>query len=252
MSSSRKKRRARRRRTAVAVVGLGGVALLAGTAITSGMFDPDRNANSCVVADVSGSTREASKSYVEKFTKFATETGEDGSGELCVVTAAGDPIAEGAPLTYSVGPDSDPTTPEAAAEVRAKVTDAARQYRSLLAHPGVNRVGSELVEAAVVASASLKPGDRLSFLSDGLQNSDATGAIKDENLTPAKIDSILDDLDEAGLLADLDGVRVEFPLMNFHPGGNSADSHNLIGVEAFWRAWADRVGAELSAGGATE
>lgn len=250
MSSSRRKKRARRRRTAVALIGLGGVGLLGGVAASSGMFDSGRDADSCVLADVSGSTREASNRYVEEFTSFATEAGENGSGQLCVVTAAGDPIAEGAPRNYSVGPDSDRTTPEAAAEIRTKVTDAAREYRSLLARPGVDRIGSELVEAAVVASGSLEPGDHLLFLSDGLQNSDATGAIKDEDLTAAKIESLLNRLEEAGLLADLEGVEVEFPLLNFHPGGNSVDSKGLVGVEAFWRAWAERVGADFSSGDA--
>src|SRR4051794_22202477 len=60
--------------------------------------------NACVIADVSGSTRRARTQYVNAFRTFATDAGEHGSGSLCLVLAAGDPQAEGTPMTTSVAP----------------------------------------------------------------------------------------------------------------------------------------------------
>src|SRR4051812_39614320 len=59
---------------------------------------------SCAIADVSGSTRAVRPRYVDAFRRMVSETATDGSGVVCLVLAAGDPLAEGTPQTAFVGP----------------------------------------------------------------------------------------------------------------------------------------------------
>lgn len=198
----------------------------------------------CVLADVSGSTKDARTEYSGEFASFARYIGEKGIGEVCLVMAAGDPIAEGAPMYAPVGPsaqhrDSPDFAPE---EIQANVEAATTDVKGLLARPPVAAKGSAIVEAAVVAGDVLKEGDCLTILSDGVQHSGATGHFRTIDLSDVGITRLLDRLQQAGLLARLDGVRVDMPLLLFHPGGMHMQAERQVQIKIFWKRWLERTG----------
>lgn len=201
----------------------------------------------CVLADVSGSTREARREYLGDFARFARSVADGGADEICLVVAAGDPLAEGAPMFAPVGPSPEHRdSPDfAPGEIRANVDAATADVGALLDKPPVRDGGSALVEAAVVAADVLEPGDRLLMLTDGIQFSPAAGDFHDVDLSAAGITTLLDKLEQNDLLADLEGVEIEIPLLLFHPGGLDMDAEQQVGIREFWTAWASRTGGEL-------
>lgn len=251
-AGSRSRRRARARRgKAVVAVGLACLAIGGGAlALGAGLGSSRHPASGCAIVDLSESTEDARSAYLAAFERFATAIGNEGSGKLCLILAAADPIAEGTPAFAEVGPESDDRgTPKAAGEIEARVRRATAQLAGLLAHPPVRQAGSALVEAAVVAGEVLGPGDRLLFLSDGLQWSRAGGHLQREDLTPAAISRRLDRLGGEGLLADLHGVTVTMPFFLYHPGGLGGGAVHEAQLRSFWGAWGKRSGAELMLGG---
>jgi hypothetical protein len=197
---------------------------------------------------VSGSTRSARSEYAGAFSTFATDIGEDGTGNLCLIVAAGDPIAESEPMFAPVGPSEEHRdSPDfAPGEIRANVEAATQDFEALMIHPRLANDGSALVEAAVVAADVLQPGDRLSILSDGIQSSPTIGDFHEIDLSDAGIDALLDRLQQSGLLADLHGVVVEMPLLLFHPGGLHMRAERQADIRRFWERWAQRAGARLA------
>jgi len=233
----------------IAIAALLAVAL---AAITVGLAagGGERQASGCLILDVSESTDEARDRYPEEFQRFATEIAADGSGDICLILAAADPIAEGAPVHTSVAADS-PGTPTGRREIEEKVQTATDEVTALLEDPPVREAGSGLVEAATVAAEQLEPGDRILYLSDGLQWSPAAGRLMELDLSSAGISSLIHDLDQKGLLPDLTEVEVYFPLMLYHPESYKGRVVEANQIKAFWRAWADATGAELTIGGQT-
>lgn len=202
----------------------------------------------CTLADVSDSTVRARREYTAEFARFATALGEKGAGRVCLVVAAGDPLAESKPMWAPVGPSPEHRdSPDLApGEIQASVAAASRDVGQMLAHPPAHRGGSALVEGAVVAGRVLQPGDVLQFLSDGMQNSAATGSFYRRDLSPSGIRQLLDTLQQQGLIAHLDGVQVVMPLVLYHPGGTGTSAPRQTQVTNFWRAWAARAGATLT------
>jgi hypothetical protein len=247
---SRTRRRRRRRRALIGAGLLGAILAAGGLAASLGLGSgPAQDSAGCVVADVSRSTEEARGRYLAEFSRFATEIGNEGSGRLCLILAAADPSSEGAPIFASVGPEpGDAGTPKAAAEIEAKVKQATGQFAELLAHPPVKQRGSALVEAADVAAEVLEPGDRLLYLSDGLQWSRAVGHLQDEDLSAAAIARLLDKVEREGMMANLRGVQVSFPLLLFHPGGLKGGAVRAAQLRSFWEGWGRRTGADLTIG----
>lgn len=238
------------RTTAAAV--LGALVIAAGVLVltSSAHTNPNSLPSGCVIADVAGSTKAAYPLYTNAFSSFATDIGTHGSGNVCVILTAGEPQAEGAPAWVNVGP-----TPEhrdspdfAPAEIASAVHTASLQFADVLAHHYLRQNGADLVEAAVVAGRVLRPGDRLLYLSPGMQNSYATGDFQRETLDPSTINRLLDKLAQQGLLANLRGVEIEFPYILYHRGGWTLNNAQQAQVIAFWRAWAARTGASLSIG----
>ncbi len=228
--------------------GLSALAALALATAVAGCGPSKRLAAGCVIADVSSSTQQARTQYVAAFRQFATEIGTDGSGQLCVILAAGDPASEGRLVTLDVGPTSEHRdSPDyAPGEIATRVRQAADEMQQVLADPAIRRPGSSLVEAADVVAPKLHPGDRLLFLSDGVQNSLATGSFRNADLSPAARSQMIDGLAASDLLAHLKGVQVEFPLMLIHPGGRGGISQTQdAAIRAFWREWASRAGGNL-------
>lgn len=212
----------------------------------------------CVIADVSESTDEVRNRstlrysrYVETFGAFATGIGMDGSGRVCVILAAGNPLTEGAPVDVFVGPQPEHRdSPDyRGPDVQAAVGSAQAGLREVFENPARTQPGSALAEAAVVAADKLEPGDRLMFLSDGVQHSPPAGSFRAADLSSQGIELLLDRLDGRGLIPDLEGVYVEFPHLLEHPGDEADTDASAvtpaqgIDIRAFWTAWADRVGA---------
>lgn len=224
----------------VAVVPLVALLLLRGDS-------PRAAGGGCAVGDVSGSTRDVRDTYTDAFRAFATRIGTTGNGKVCLIVAAGDPIAEGVPRFAEVGPDADhEDSPDLApVDVKRKVDVATADVASALAHPEVGVGGSALVEAASVAAQVLKPGDKLLWLTDGVQNSPAVGDFTQIDLSDAAITRLLDDLASKDLLPSMAGIEVQMPFLLYHPGGMRMRVERQQQVKGFWDAWADRVGAKL-------
>jgi hypothetical protein len=238
----------RRRRQFQILLGAGAaVAILAVVmvALTSGAGAG--KSSGCAILDVSESTEDARASYTEKFAEFATEIGNDGSGNVCVILAAADPLAEAVPVSNSVAPDpKNVGTPDAPIEIEEKVEAMTAGVADLLEDPGIDDRGSGLVEAANVAAKHLQAGDRLVYLSDGLQWSKSVGHLMQMDLSTAGIAALIRRLDREGMLPDLRGVQVDFPLMLFHPEGFTGDLAQENRVPVFWEAWAAATHANLT------
>lgn len=242
-------RRAAQRRRRQIQVGAGAAALaLVGVllAVTLTVKASGHKSSGCAILDVSVSTQKARASYTEKFANFATEIGNEGSGEICVVLAAADPLVEAVPVTTSVAPDPELAgTPEGPVEIEEKVAVAMAEVTELLEHPSIDTRGSGLVEAANVAAKKLEPGDRIIYLSDGFEWSKAVGHLMQMDLSTAGIAKLIQRLKREGLLPDLHGITVEFPLMLFHPEGLRRNASQENRVVDFWKAWAAATGAKL-------
>lgn len=200
----------------------------------------------CVIADVSESTLEARPHYITSFRNFATEIGTEGSGDVCLIVAAAHPITEGTPIRAYVGPKpGDAGKPSAQGDIEEEVSLATSQFTALLEEPSVDEEGSALVEAATEAARVVEPGDRILFLSDGLEWSPMVGHLQAKELNSTSIAELMQEMGSKGLLPDLEGVRVEFPYLLFHPGGLPGNEEAVFGLEEFWKAWARETGAEL-------
>jgi len=248
--SARARKKARRRQlTAIGAAAAMAAALgLAFVAFGSG-GSAAPPPSGCVILDVSESTSEARSRYASEFAKFATAIADEGSGEICVVVAAADPVAESAPLFTSVAPAPGSVgTPKAPGEIERNVATATATIEELLEDPPVRQRGSGLVEAASVASEHMHTGDRLLFLSDGLQWSDAGGHLMKMELTPATIAEQMQKLREADLLPDMKGIDVNFPLLLFHPQSYHGHVVSATKIRAYWEDWAAQTGADLTIG----
>jgi len=202
-----------------------------------------KEVSGCVIADVSPSTVDMRDEYLAEFQAFATDIGRNGSGKLCVVLAAGDPMSEGHVTPVNVAPDHDKPN-ERDGEIRRKVDDATATMQAVFADPAITKQGSALVEAAIAISDRLKPGDRLLFLSDGVEHTPAVGNFRTADLSTSGIGRLLAELDQRNLRASLDGVQIEFPALLLHPGSFHIPPDQQVGIRAFWQRWADDSGAK--------
>jgi hypothetical protein len=240
------------RRRTVSCLAAAGCCLSLALSGCGGASDPQRaQISGCVIADVSGSTATARASYTAGFTQFAQHIGESGSGRVCVVLAAGDPLAEDHPVNLNVGPGASATSangqPQSARlRMALAIAKARHLFEEVLAEPAIGQNGSALIEAALVAAPNLQPGDELMYLSDGIQNNSTTGDFHYVNLSPAGISQLLDRLAREHLLANLRGVHVVFPFLLYHPGGLHMAHSQEVAIRMFWEAWASRCGASIS------
>jgi hypothetical protein len=246
-----KSRSAQKRRKQLLIAAIIGAVLLG--ALTLGILaigssgSEAAKASGCAILDVSESTRQSRGVYTEEFAKFATDIGNDGTGKICVILAAADPLAEAVPLETSIAPLSGNVgTPEAPVEIEEGVLRTTQEVAEILEHPGIDEKGSGLVEAANVAAKRLQPGDRLIFLSDGLQWSKGVGHLIKMDLSPSGINKIITHLRDEHLLPNLKGVQVEFPLMLYRPEGIEASPGQKNRIPAFWQAWARATRADIT------
>jgi hypothetical protein len=200
----------------------------------------------CLILDVSESTAEARSRYPDEFRAFALALAEEGTGDVCLIRAGKDPIAEGAPVFTSVAPTpGNLGKPKGVEEIEKNVETATAEITALGEDPGVREGGSGLVEAATVAAETLDPGDEILFLSDGLQWSRAGGHLMKMDLSAAGISRHIQTLEDRDLVPDLEGVKVYFPLILYHPESFHGHFVEAQRVKTFWEAWARAAGAEI-------
>jgi hypothetical protein len=208
--------------------------------------------SACVIADVSGSTGEARSAYTSDFNLLAKRVGTVGSGNICVVLTAGDPQAEAPVADVYVGPTATRSriaAPESTSpknKILLAVAKASKQFEAVLAEPVVGDPGSALIEAAVVAAHHLRPGDELLYLSDGIQNSPTTGNFLSVDLSTEARERLLARLKQEGLIPDLEGVRVSFPFLLYHPHGLRIPQEQEVDIRSFWEEWAGQAKATWS------
>ncbi len=208
--------------------------------------------SACAIADVSGSTGEARSAYTSDFNLLAKRVGTTGSGNVCVVLTAGDPQAEAPVADVYVGPKATrsrvavPESTNAKIKTLLAVAKARKQFEAVLSEPAVGNPGSALIEAAVVAAHRLHPGDELLYLSDGIQNSPTTGNFLKVDLSTEARERLLTRLKQEGLIPDLEGVRISFPFLLYHPHGLRIPQAQEVNIRSFWEEWAKQAKATWS------
>lgn len=207
------------------------------------------DSGTCVVADVSGSTKYVREDYVDVFRREATNVGEHGSGKLCLAFAANKSTET--PVEWATVGAENPNSTWASSEVEDNVDTATKQFSDWLANPPVKANRSAILDALSSAAQELKPGDRLVGITDGLEDG-AFGAFSDPSLlaTDAKISALLDDIDKAGYLPNLSGISFSMPMLTILRNQRTRlDGKALAKVKTFWKAYAERAGTTLHASG---
>lgn len=211
---------------------------------TPGLAGDD--SSTCVVADVSGSTKYVREDYVEVFRQEATNVGEHGSGKLCLAFAA--TKSTESPVEWATVGAENPNSTWADSEIEDNVNKATAQFSSWLAIPPVKAKRSAILDALSSAAQELKPGDRLVGITDGIENG-SFGSFSDPSLleTDAKISALLDEIDRAGYLPSLNGISFSMPMLTvLRKQGTRLDGPALARVKKFWVTYARRCGTTLT------
>lgn len=199
----------------------------------------------CVVADVSDSTKNVRGDYVTSFNRYADDAARNASGALCVVLAAGKPQADSPGTWVNLAP-ANRYASNATQALKQNVDRVTAQFASILEDPGPAR-GSALIEGAYVGGSNLQEGDTLLILTDGIENSNAFGDMHELDLTPAGVERLLDRVEAAGMMPDLRGQKLVMPMLLVHRDGIGMTAEKLAQVRQFWRAYAERAGTQISA-----
>jgi hypothetical protein len=209
----------------------------AGGSAPAGTYD------GCVVADVSGSTKRARDGYLRAVEAFALDLGQDTDGRMCVILAAGDPLASQV-LETNVGPDPADRGDEAfePASIRKNVNQAVADIAALLDNPPDQGGGSALIAAMVAASRAVREGGNVLAITDGIEDSDVAD-FHDVDLSPAGRRAFVKELRRRDLLAPLGGVTVTLPYLNFLARKSHLSPEQQVNIEAFWREYLEAAGA---------
>lgn len=201
------------------------------------------NRSACVVIDASRSTRYALSDYLEQFEK-TLEDSADAGGSMAVVVATGDPLVESSVEQVEfdglTGTEQTSNRTNAAGNFASRIERAAR-----LAAAGVQ---NPTPGSGILASIALVADRRctsITAFSDGLETTEIRMK-RDDILTARDRERLLDGLANRGLLPDLNGVELRFPLGGFLPQGTAISRARLDAVPMFWRAYAGRTGASLT------
>ncbi|MDQ3933063.1 MAG: hypothetical protein M3340_00345 [Actinomycetota bacterium] len=200
----------------------------------------------CVVVDVSSSTRKSRHAYLRAAREFALRVGTSSDGEICVITAGGNPLASEV-LGADVGPDrgvADNNAQEKA-QVSQKVDHFVDQLGRLLEAERTERPGSAVIASMIAASRALREGGRLLVATDGLETS-SLGQFTQMNLSPPGRRRFIVRLQRRDLLARLGGVTVEMPFLNFSSATVAIERQ--VAIEAFWLEYLQRAGATVEIG----
>lgn len=222
--------------------GLGLVLAVVALLVLSCGKESERPPDAWVLVDLSGSTRDARIQYSAAFRLLAINQSQLKGGRIQMLPVAGDPAGESSIRPLDVGVETDnPST--ANIQRRLNVLKASQEFDDLLVNPPPHVPGSALLEALWYVADKARPGDQINVFSDALQASKLLTLYKSDISGPAQIDQLLNQVDEAGYIPELQGVRVAFVL----PGitGTIKSITSKPEVKAFWQAWALRVHALL-------
>ncbi len=221
------------------------------------------NPRFCVVAEGSGSTRDADirTAYLTAFERdIAWFADQPGDQPMCLVLATGDPTLN----TIAIQPihAADPHSPDADGEVESNVATARAGFAQVLGYAS-DKQHTPLAEAlfALAQRAELKAGDTIAVYSDMRQFSQfveipAITRVGNPPAQTAAIDGALDGLATAHLLPDgkdgapsLQGVRIVAPVPDVSRPSDSDDPRlpqaRAAAAHEFWQRYAARVGADL-------
>lgn len=219
-------------------VSLIAAAALVAVAVACGSSGP----RACVVIDTSRSTRYALIDYEEQFVQSLESMAQAG-GSVAVVVATGDPLVESnIERDDFSGLDSADQGGDRAAAVEDLASRVERTVQIAAGNP------NPTPGSGIVAAIALIAGQQcasLEVLSDGLEASDVH--MKEEDIVSARgRDRLFDRLAERGLLPDLDGIELRFPLGGYLPQGTAIPQVRLDALPTFWAEYAERTGATLS------
>lgn len=222
----------------------------------------------CTVAEGSQSTNLAPirVAYQEAFDADVGWFAEQpGTSPLCLILAVGDPTSN--PIGELPIRAENPNSPDAATITADNIATASVQFAQILASTQ-DLVGTPLLEAlyALAVRGGLQPGDTVAVYSDMRQFSPHVRVPDLVRLGNAagQADAIrraLDRLATAGLLPDgqagrpsFEGIRLVVPAPSASARVATPDDPRLeaarqAAAEQLWRAWAERVGADLVWGG---
>jgi hypothetical protein len=232
------------------------------TLVATGCGDKT-NPRFCVVAEGSGSTRDADirNAYLTAFGQDVTWfSDQPGDQPMCLILATGDPTLN--PIAMQPIHAADPHSPDADGEVDGNVATARAGFAQVLGYAS-DKQHTPLAEAlfALAQRAELKAGDTVAVYSDMRQFSQFVEipAITRLNNPPAQsaaIDGALDGLAAAHLLPDgengapsLQGIRIVAPVPDVSRPSAPEDPRlpqaRAAAAHEFWQRWAARVGADL-------
>jgi len=228
---------------------IAGAVLLLSTGCGGGS-SPPHPAERILLLDVSESTTKARDDYIDHLAKETTDLARDEGTTIHVILAAGEPLAESCitSTTFSSEEEGDWGELERVRQA-ASVT---KQVNSLLKDPPIeDRNHTALIQALVLAGRQATKTEgplEITIYSDGVERS-ADLIMYRNKLDDKDIRTTLDRLESEGLIPkkSLRGVSVNWVLPGYHEGGWNG-SVDVLRIEKFWRAYAERVGAKLSWG----
>lgn len=201
----------------------------------------------CVIVDVSPlPLHELTRAYVPGFERFVTRIATNGTGDVCFAFAARG-LSGGAAAWGHFGCSDPADKLRCTPQIRQSVSAAAAQLSNVASGARNLHGASQLVEAIALVAPATRPGDEILVLSDAVQNSGLTGDFTRHStaLDAAGIDRILGRLASRGLLPDLRGRRLRFPYALLRSDGPMhMGAARKMAVQAFWKAYAERTGAE--------
>lgn len=221
------------------------------------------NPRFCVVAEGSGSTRNADirNAYLTAFQRDVTWfSDQPGDQPMCLVLATGDPTLN--PIAIQPIHAADPHSPDAEGEVESNVATARAGFAQVLGYAS-DKQHTPLAEAlyALAQRAELKAGDTIAVYSDMRQFSQfveipAITRIGNPPAQSAAIDGALDGLAAAHLLPDgkdgapsLQGIHLVAPVPDVSRASTVGDPRlpqaRAAAAHEFWDRWSTRVGADL-------
>jgi hypothetical protein len=234
-------------RWAAGLVVAAGVLLLA-----TGCPPPPPPAEIIVLLDTSNSTTKARDDYIEHFADQTSELARDEGTSIHVILAAGEPLAESriTSTTFSSEEEGDWGELE---RVR-QATSFTKRVDSLLKDPPIkDRNHTNLLEAFVLAGRQATktegPLKKIYVYGDGVERSKRLNMYRSK-LDDKDIRTTLARLEESeGVIPkrSLRGLSVEWVLPGYHEGGWNG-SVDIVRVEKFWKAYSQRVGANLTWG----
>jgi hypothetical protein len=196
----------------------------------------------CAVTDASGSALYAQAEYRATLTAIVEHQAEVG-GSVVHLVAKGQPQTEGdidrASFSGLTGTERSGERENAIGEF---LSEAKAEVARATAGDTSPSEGSGQVAALQLISGF--DCDRIVLLTDALETTDFDAYSKDL-LTAAGRAAMVDRLDRAGRLPDLDGIEVALPFALYVPQGTKLSRAGQVALELVWREIVERSGGTL-------